>query len=132
MEDLDLAEIDLAIEVQGMWAQIMREWAKTSRNPAKFGRLAWDYAPSLGEAQYVLRHSRYITGLPKPTAEQISRRLEACFEGIIASERATRGGCHAGQGQVRSLRAPRRAVAGTCHRRDVVWPGVRLSPRWHS
>lgn len=132
MEDLDLAEVDLAVEVQGLWAQIMREWAQTSRNPAKFGRLAWDYAPSLGQAHYALQNSRYVTGRGRPTAEQISRRLEAVFEGIIASERATRGGCHAGQGQVRSLRAPRRAVTGTCHRRDLVWARVRLTPRWHS
>jgi hypothetical protein len=132
MEDLDLAEIDMAQELQGLWSQIMREWAETSRNPARFGRLAWDYAPSLGQAHYALRNSRYATGLDRPTTLQISRRHGALIAGIIASERATPGGCHAGQGQVRSLRASGRAVAGTCHRRDLVRPGVRLPPCWDS
>lgn len=79
-QQLNLGELDMASEVMGLWAQIMREWGMNAKDPAVFGRLVWDNAPSLGDAVNCLRNSAYATGMPPPEPELLRRRAEAMLK----------------------------------------------------
>jgi hypothetical protein len=63
--ELNVEEVTMAMEVMGLWAEIMREWGEQDwvTDKYRFGKLVWDHAPSLGQAHRTLRNSRYIPEL---------------------------------------------------------------------